>query len=50
MTPKADIDRRCLRVRFGSSTDIASRPRQVRFTPKSGHLSGQLERLLRATS
>jgi hypothetical protein len=29
-------------VRFGSKTDIATRPRHVRFTPDSGHSSVQV--------
>jgi hypothetical protein len=37
-------------VRFGSPTDIATCPRQVRFTPNTGHSSGRLECRLRATS
>ena len=31
-TNNADAD-----VRFGSKADIAARPRNVRFTPESGH-------------
>jgi len=35
-------------VRFGSSADIASRPRHVRYSPQSGHSSARVARPLSA--